>query len=260
MKKIESLATAVAGIESVFNPIAAGGGSDEADTEAMLTIGPRQISHRDRAVSVKDFEDLALEASRQVAKVRCLAATSLARRGVGAPDPCDRGQRHEARPERGTVSLILVPQASGLGDARPCPSLELRRTVMDYLGRRCPALVAEGGRIVIRPPDYVEVTVEADVFVTSIDKTATVEAGVRKRLLELLHPLLGGPDGDGWDFGRPLRSSDVFAVLERIADVDRVEGLRFHFRGRTDAEEVRIAAHELIASGDHVVRMRVRES
>ena len=48
------------GIESVFNPTAAGGGSDKATTEAMLTIGPRRISHRDRAVSAEDFEELAL--------------------------------------------------------------------------------------------------------------------------------------------------------------------------------------------------------
>jgi predicted phage baseplate assembly protein len=68
--RLEALATAVAGIDSVFNPTAAGGGSDTADTEALLTIGPRRISHGDRAVSADDFEELALEASRQVARVR----------------------------------------------------------------------------------------------------------------------------------------------------------------------------------------------
>jgi hypothetical protein len=55
---INTLATSVEGVDSVFNPTATGGGSDTADTTAMLTIGPRQISHRDRAVSPEDFEHL----------------------------------------------------------------------------------------------------------------------------------------------------------------------------------------------------------
>jgi hypothetical protein len=95
---ITGLVTAIAGIDSVFNPTAAGGGSDKADTEAMLTIGPRRISHRDRAVSAEDFEELAFEASRQVAKARCLVATNLTPAGTSRPDPCDPDQRHDPRP------------------------------------------------------------------------------------------------------------------------------------------------------------------
>ena len=82
----------------------------------MLTIGPRRISHRDRAVSAQDFEELALEASRQVAKARCLTATNLVRAGTARRDPCDAGQRHTPLGARGWVSLIVVPDST---DARP---------------------------------------------------------------------------------------------------------------------------------------------
>jgi predicted phage baseplate assembly protein len=226
--KIEALSSSIAGVESVFNPTQAGGGSDKATTEAMLAIGPRRISHRNRAVSAEDFENLAQEASRQVAKVRCLAATNLARLGAGRPDPCDRAQRHEARPETGWVSLIVVPDSP---DPTPCPSLELRRTVKDFLRRNAPSVLADGERIVIRPPDYVEVGVEADIFVASLEQAAAAETRARTTLERLLHPLLGGADGTGWEFGRPIWKSDVFSALEHIDEIDRVENLRFHFRG-----------------------------
>ena len=250
---IASLGTAVAGIESVFNPTPAGGGSDKATTDAMLTIGPRRISHHDRAVSTEDFEELALEASRQVAKVRCLSATNLTRRGAGRPDPCDRSQRHQAMPALGWVSLIVVPDSP---DARPCPSLELRRSVRDFLLRRAPSILASSGRIVVRPPDYVEVAVEAEIFVTSLERAAAAETLARTTLETLLHPLRGGPDGTGWEFGRPIWKSDVFSALERIDEIDRVENLRFHFRGGTDPDRVVIGPNELLASGQHLLAIR----
>jgi predicted phage baseplate assembly protein len=251
--KIEALATAVAGIESVFNPASAGGGSEKADTNAMLTIGPRRFSHLNRAVSVEDFEKLAYEASRQVAKVRCLGTTNLILSGTGKPDPCDPGQLHEAVEERGWVSLIIVPDSS---DPRPCPSLELRRSVKDYLRDRAPSSVAAGERIVVRPPDYVTVGIQANIFVTTLEKAAAAETQARKTLEEFLHPVRGGPEGLGWDFGRPISKSDVFAVLERIADIDRVEELSFQFRGRTDPDRVEIGPNELLASGEHQLKIK----
>lgn len=254
--QIEALATAVAGIESVFNPTPAGGGSDKATTDEMLTIGPRQISHRDRAVSAEDFEELAYEASRQVAKVRCLRATNLVQSGVGKPDPCDPEQRHEALDERGFVSLIIVPASR---DPQPCPSLELRRVVKDYLRERAPSIVAAGERIVVRPPDYVTVVVDARIFVTSLEKAAAVEREATATIKDFLHPVFGGPDGTGWEFGRPLSASDVFSKLERITDVDRVEDLKFHFRGRTDSNSVEVGPNELLAGDDPILAIQKAE-
>jgi hypothetical protein len=40
-----------------------------------------------------------------------------------------------------------------------------------------------------------------------------------------LHPLTGGPDGSGWDFGRRPQRSDLFALLESIGGVDHVHHL-----------------------------------
>jgi predicted phage baseplate assembly protein len=251
--EIQGLATAVAGIESVFNPTPAGGGSDKADTEEMLTIGPRRLSHRDRAVSVEDFEELAFEASRQVAKARCLGTTNLIRNDTGLPDPCDPRQFHQPIEERGWVSLIIVPNSP---DPRPCPSLQLRRVVKDYLRERAPTVVAAGDRIVVRPPDYVIVSVQAKIFVTTLEKAAAVETEARMQLEKFLHPVSGGPEGEGWEFGRPVTRSDVFALLERIADVDRVEDLVFVFRDKKDPDRVTIGPNELLASGDHKLAIK----
>jgi hypothetical protein len=153
------------------------------------------------------------------------------------------------------VSLIIVPEST---DPLPCPSLELRSAVKDYLQQRAPSVLAGGERIVVRPPDYVEVAIEAEIFVVSLDDAAVAETEARTRLDTFLHPLRGGPSGTGWDFGRPIWKSDVFAVLEQIEEVDRVENLLFHFRGTTDAERVVIGPNELLATGQH--RLAVKKA
>ncbi|HET9370900.1 MAG TPA: putative baseplate assembly protein [Vicinamibacterales bacterium] len=250
--EIKTLATAIQGIESVFNPTPAGGGSDTATTDAMLQAGPQQLSHRDRAVSPEDFEELAREATRQVAKAKCLAATNLVR-ATSQADPCHPAQRHQAQDARGWVSLIIVPKST---DPLPCPSLELRRTVLDYLRERAPSLVVAGDRLVVRPPDYVVVSVRATLMVASLQVASAVERAADDGLRTLLHPLTGGPEGEGWEFGRPVAASDVFAALERIADLDHVEDLQFVVGDRVHEGGVEIEPNQLIAGGRHVLTTR----
>ena len=41
-----------------------------------------------------------------------------------------------------------------------------------------------------------------------------------RALYRLFHPLLGGPDGTGWPFGRAVQSHEVHAALAAIPGVD----------------------------------------
>jgi hypothetical protein len=152
------------------------------------------------------------------------------------------------------VSVIIVPRSA---DPLPCPSLELRRTVRDYLLERAATLLVAGDRLVVRPPDYVLVSVEADLFIESLEHAAAVEEAADRALRTLLHPLEGGPEGLGWEFGRPIAASDVFAVLEAIRHVEYVESLQFKVEGRPDsAAGVEIDPHQLLATGRHTLRIR----
>lgn len=48
----------------------------------------------------------------------------------------------------------------------------------------------------------------------------------------------------------------MFSALERIDEIDRVENLRFHFRGGTHPERVVIGPNELLASGQHLLAIK----
>src|SRR5262245_21657765 len=69
-----NLVTPLAGVSAVANPDGAAGGSDPQDAETTLRFAPANLRLRDRALTLPDFEMLALQFSRDVAQARALPA------------------------------------------------------------------------------------------------------------------------------------------------------------------------------------------
>ncbi len=226
---IQNLTTAIANVDAVLNPVEAGGGSDTATLDEMLEIGPAMISHQQRAVTPADFEWLAKQASRLIAKARCVRNTNL------------KNNR-----EAGWVTVFIVPSSQ---DAMPSPSLELRRAVRVYLEARCANTVSAVRHVFVDGPAYVKINVAADVFVKSIDAAADAEQGARDKLANFFHPLTGGPRGRGWEFGEQVSASDVYALLEDLEGVDHLENLSLGYDGAENGDVVEIAPNGLVAYG-----------
>jgi uncharacterized phage protein gp47/JayE len=237
--EIKTLKTAVAGVDKVSNPIAADGGVDTATPDQMLEIGPTIISHRNRAVTAEDFEWLAKQASRKVVKARCLP-----------------NRNNKAQTERGWVTVIIVPDSP---EDRPFPSLELRKVVRRHLEAHSANTISSAKHVHVDGPSYVGVGITAQVVVTSIDVASTVDSEVKKRLNTFFHPLTGGPEGKGWDFGRDVAASDIYALLESIEGVDHVENLQFTYDGKVSQDIVTVEDHFLVANGKHAINLRLKE-
>ena len=209
--EIKSLKSAVSGIDKVLNPEAADGGAIVATLDQMLEIGPAMISHRNRAVTAEDFEWLAQKASRKIAKVKCLSNTSN-----------QINTNNEHLKKTGWVTVIIVPNEN---IPNPVPSLELKRKVRSYLEEHCANTVSSPGHIWVDGPTYIDISVSVDVFVTSIDLISVVDREVKTKLDEFFHPLTGGPEGTGWDFGRDVNVADIYALLGEIDGLEHIENL-----------------------------------
>jgi hypothetical protein len=213
---ITEMKTTVPYIDGVSNREPAAGGADAESRDSLIDRGPRTIRHRDRAVTAQDYEDLALMASAGVARVRCYPLQDLA---VGI-------DLKQSKP--GVVSLVVVPDAT---DAKPYPDIELLAAVRSHLEGRRAAEV----RLVIVAPKYVGITVQAEVVPEPAAAAASrLEASVVDALSRFLHPLTGGADGTGWNFGRKPQASDIYAVIESVADVRYVR--RLQLSGTKEAE------------------------
>jgi hypothetical protein len=209
---IAQLKSSIPYIDQVTNPEPAAGGADAEGLDDLIERAPRQLRHGYRAVTAQDFEDLAMLASSEVARARCISLYDLAH------DPDARS------PRPGIASLIIAPVASPSSQAerRPMPSMELIRRVQDYLDEhRLPE-----ADLVIVGPEYVAVKIETEITVSDVDTASEVELAVSQALSRFLHPSIGGRDGVGWQFGQEPVRSDLFTLIEGVPGVDHVRELK----------------------------------
>lgn len=236
---ITQLKTTVPYIDKVINFVPATGGANAEDFSSLIARAPRRLRHGDRAVTLEDYEDLAKLASPEVARVKCVPLYDL------AADP------DATRQKLGFVSLIIVPRSL---DPKPVPSLELLSRVRDYLDSHR----SLNTDIAVVGPDYMRVDVEATLGVRSLEESREVEVAVSRVLARFLHPLTGGLEGEGWDFGRKPHKSDLYALLEDTPGVDHVIALRVgEFKERADAATT---DRFLVHSGTHKISLTMEES
>lgn len=198
----------IAFVDSVTNPLAGAAGAAAEPTAAVTDRAADQLRDRNRAVAPADFERIALDASRKLARARCRP-----------------GMDRDGEYQPGWVTLLVIPESAA---TRPTPSATLRQDIERAVAERAPATLVSLDRLVVRGPSYVSVSVEADL-VASGGSISQLEERARATVRTYLHPLTGGPDGGGWRFGELPCRSDFFELLEGLDNVDHVEDLSVAF-------------------------------
>jgi predicted phage baseplate assembly protein len=204
---IVQLKTTVPYVDKVTNHEPAAGGADAEAVESLRDRVPREIRHGGRAVTIEDYEDLAHLATPEVARALCVPLANLVEDPL-VQDPASPGE----------VSVIIVPRSDA---PKPLPSLELIRRVQDSLDR----IHVSTARLNVVGPLYVRVDVSAEVVLVSLEGATGVLADLQQRVASFLHPLTGGLDGAGWDFGRRPHESDFYALIEAVPGVDHIRAL-----------------------------------
>jgi predicted phage baseplate assembly protein len=205
-------------VARVTNRQPAVGGRDAQSLEDAKLRAPQTLRTRTRAVTADDFETLARQVE-GVERARCLAP--------GAQP----GQPGQTKP--GEVLLVVLPQVDDsrgyIAPERLTLSAELKQAVEGYLDDR--RLI--GTKLEVRSPHFIWVSIEAKIRLPERSEPVLV-AEVRRRaeaeLFRYLNPYVGGPNGTGWPFGRDLHVSELYALLQRVPNVEFVDELRIMVR------------------------------
>jgi hypothetical protein len=100
------------------------------------------------------------------------------------------------------LKIIIIPNDT---NDRPIPSPGLIKIVKDHILKRSMNTIPYED-IVIQAPRYVEVGIAAEIYPESPEEAVPLENEILKRLEQFFHPLRGGPEQKGWDFGRGCTS------------------------------------------------------
>ena len=230
-------------VDHVENRENATGGLDAETLERAKLRAPQMLRTRERAVTADDFEFLAKAAQQGVRRAKCLQPTDANANG---------------QPAANTVRLLLVPAIEPEDREITRDKLMLDdkdamvKGVKDYLDER--RLLTT--RLSIDAPTYIEVTVEASIKIRREEQKTIVQEEAKRRLERFLNPLVGGPDNDGWPFGRDLYISEVYAILQNTPGVEYIKDVRLLLAGSPETHVlINVPSDGLIISGDHAIRL-----
>lgn len=201
--------------------LAAEGGEDaETLAQAEQRI-PALYRHRDRSVTEEDYKRLAAETP----GVR-----------LGRVEVLPRFKPHQRRSDvAGVVSVMTLPFRSVSRAPNPRPDRPFIERVHAYLSARRP-LATE---LYVIGCEYVPIALSVGITISEGFGRDTVINDVREALRSFMWPLTpGGPDGNGWPLGRPVRDREVEVAVARVPGVNGVLGINLFRRENNDWRKV----------------------
>lgn len=238
--RLNALRSTIPYIDSVTNLRRAEGGRDAESLDEAKIRAPQELRSTGSAVTALDYEDLARNADRKVARVKALVP------GQG-----------EASPPPGMIAMLVVPTAHlslKEGDLTNLSlSDQLARTVETYLDQYRLLTTT----LLVREPAYVGVRVSVNVVAEQLSSPEVVRSRVLDALRTFLCPLniveegsflqdVLGPDWDGWPFGRHLYVSEIHSLLQQVPGVRYVQDVRLEHRRVQPAREQPVTDDETL--------------
>lgn len=201
---LTSMRSTVAFVDRVVNLSPASGGADAETINEAKKRAPFSLRTGERAVTAHDYERLAMEASPEVARARCLAPT--------APG--------------GPVRLLVIPRVRRSPHDQSIDDYALSDGLVQKITAHLEPRRLLGVSISIGTPFYQGVTVAAHlraVPTANDDVIARIRSDALTLLYDWINPLSGGSQGDGWAWDTDLNAAPIAQLLEQVDGVDRID-------------------------------------
>lgn len=240
---LTTLRSAIPGVASVTNPAPARGGVDPQTVQEARNRAALEIRTRHRAVTAQDYEFLATDASPRVARA--------VRIEDGEPG----------------VALGILPRVDPADRRLTLKELTPDAELLDLVARHLNARKFAGSAVRLSPVRLRGVSVVVNLEASPRADAELIERRVSDALYVYLNPLIGGGVSEGWPFGRALNQGELYAIVHAVPGVESVRILRLYEldlitgqrASKAAGRQISLSADELIASGEHVVRVARRD-
>ena len=228
---LTTMSMSLAYLSRVANLVRAEGGRDQETLEEVKFRARRELQAQRRAVTPQDYEQFALNFSRNVARAKCLT-------------PNDSSDT-----PNGTVSVLIVPSASESIKAGDLYKLHLSDEFKKDIHTHLDKYRLMTTLLNIREPEYIGVKVSAKVvpvdFVNPHDVASQINAEIKQYLTPLSlddkQPKFPTDDNwEGWKFGRDLFIGELMSIIQQVPTVKYVVDVEIFSRTVVPVEEKNI--------------------
>lgn len=238
LESIQTLTTSLAYIARVSNLRRAAGGRDAEGMDELKVRAQRELRAQLRAVTPEDYEDLALQATRAVARVKCNI-------------PQDSGGRLPP----GVVEILIVPAVADSLKVNDRSKLYVDETLLRVVHNHLDKYRLLTTTLQLREPNYLGIKVSAEIVPSEFSTPEIVKGRVNEALKAFLSPLDIVGNGEarddlmdgkwvGWPFGRNLFVAEIYSLIQRVAGVKHVLDVQLSQRPVIPREELSLDSED----------------
>lgn len=187
-------------INGVDNPKMFTGGSESESLTEGLSRNAAVLRHQNMAITTKDFEEIAKDASRSIKRVKCFS-----------------GLDDQEKRMSGAITLVVLQKSFG---QEKSDFQDIRLEIENYMKDRINTILLDKKRFFVTEPKFVELRIRAEVLVESFEEVFHVKKQIIKKLDNFINPLTGNFDGTGWSIGT---LPNVFQIQNAISDVEGLQ-------------------------------------
>ncbi|HEV2915043.1 MAG TPA: putative baseplate assembly protein [Pyrinomonadaceae bacterium] len=216
------------------------GGAEAEPLGEAKSRARRSLKEVTRGITTSDFETLTMKTPGiRVARVKVLTQYHPKFPAIQMP---------------GAVTVVVVPETlpgASSSSRLPVPSRGFKESIYNHLKSR--SIVSTNLSVI--GPEFIKVTVAAVIRVDPRMGAEKVRGDARAALEKFLNPLTGGPDAEGWPFGRPVYKSEIYQLIEEIEGVVCVDQISLIGESCDSAQRDRITLRKigLVYSGEHEI-------
>ncbi len=234
--EINGLLVSLPGIDKVSNFTGTFGGSDRGDVSILEKIGNSRILHRGRAVTISDFENLAMENFREITDAKCFS-----------------GYDDQAREQPGAVTLVVSSEANSNSY-----KFALCNRIKSYFNNLIISTLKSKSLFFVTPAIDLEILVTLSVVPINYENAAELE----KRLTSLINMVIGQKkDISGGVIGQMPSKIELLSVIKKTENVAAIQDLTLEGRYIVENRVKIIALDDSLAPiyaiarcGDHKIK------
>jgi predicted phage baseplate assembly protein len=154
----------------------------------------------------------------------------------------------------GAITVVVVPYNRDT-NALPIPSKGFINKIKSFLNNF--RLICSD--ITIVAPIYITISVSAQLRIKPKKNQNIIQDIAIQKIDNYLNPILGGPDGEGWPFGRDVYKNDLVALLQKIDGVSGVNNVQIRGANKIPLDKISVPIIGLTASGLHNITIKVEQ-
>lgn len=242
INNLQSMSSSLAYVSRVSNLIRASGGRDQEDLEEVKLRAQRELQAQKRAVTAQDFEQLALDFSRSIARVKCITPNLERNQG-----------------ELGIVEMLVIPAITDSLAVGDISRLHVKSNFIEELQTYLDQFRLLTTHVRVKEPEYMGIQVKAKIVVDDYSNPSTVVTRVQHHLVNFLNPLVPFPESEqndhllesgwmGWPFGKSLFSAEIYSLIQRVPGVKYVLDAEIYSRPVTPRTETNNIDEKPLAS------------